>query len=68
MKIELPAPSLSQPSSTSPTHTVTLIGNPLKMSKCQTLSPLPPPLLGQHTEEVLAALGGKKKIKSDESE
>ena len=36
--------------------TVALVANPIKMSASATQSTLPPPLLGQHTDEILARL------------
>jgi crotonobetainyl-CoA:carnitine CoA-transferase CaiB-like acyl-CoA transferase len=46
--ISLPHPTAGQ---------VQLVANPIKMSASATVSPLAPPLLGQHTDALLAGLG-----------
>ena len=45
MQVDLPHPE---------TGSVPLVRNPIRMSGTATLSPLPPPTLGQHTDQVLA--------------
>ena len=37
---------------------VTMIGDPVKLTPPSGRTPAPPPLLGQHTEEVLTSLAG----------
>jgi crotonobetainyl-CoA:carnitine CoA-transferase CaiB-like acyl-CoA transferase len=50
MQVELPHPTAGL---------VNLVRNPVRMSALPASSTLPPPLLGQHTDEVLRALLGK---------
>jgi crotonobetainyl-CoA:carnitine CoA-transferase CaiB-like acyl-CoA transferase len=49
MKVEIPAPGLEN-------GKVTLIGNPIHMSRTAPTYRMPPPTLGQHTREVLGEL------------
>ena len=35
---------------------VSIVGSPLKLSRTPVVAPTAPPVLGQHTEEVLSAL------------
>jgi formyl-CoA transferase len=50
MRVDLPHPTGA---------TVKLVGSPMKMSATPPAYDMPPPLLGQHTEEVLGELLGK---------
>jgi formyl-CoA transferase len=50
MRIDLPHPTGGQ---------VRLVGSPMKMSATPPQADLPPPMLGQHTEEVLSDLLGR---------